>query len=58
MRLQHRIVQAEDITVTSASGIHATNMAHYCLMMMLMFNYKMRLALSLQSPDGVAAKRF
>ena len=47
--LQHRIVQAEDITVTSASGIHATNMAHYCLMMMLMFNYKMRLALSLQA---------
>ncbi len=47
--LLHRIVQAEDITVTSASGIHATNMAHYCLMMMLMFNYKMRLAFSLQS---------
>lgn len=47
--LQHRIAQAEDIIVTSASGIHATNMAHYCLMMMLMFNYKMRLALDLQS---------
>ena len=46
--LGHRIVQAEDIIVTSTSGIHATNMAHYCLMMMLMFNYKMRLAFELQ----------
>ena len=47
--LRNRIAQAEDIMVTSVSGIHATNMAHYCLMMMLMFNYKMRLALDLQS---------
>ncbi len=46
--LHHRIVQAEDIIVTSASGIHATNMAHFCLMMMLMFNYKIRLALEQQ----------
>ena len=46
--LGHRIVQAEDIIVTSTSGIHATNMAHYCLMMMLMFNYEMRAAFELQ----------
>ena len=46
--LGHRIVQAEDIVVTSTSGVHATNMAHYCLMMMLMFNYNMRLAFDLQ----------
>ena len=46
--LRKRIVQAEDIIVTSASGIHATNMAHFCLMMMLMFNYKIRLALEQQ----------
>ena len=46
--LRHRVVQAEDIKVTSTSGIHATNMAHYSLMMMLMFNYNMRLALELQ----------
>jgi len=45
----HRIVQAEDILVTSMSGVHATNMAHYTLMMMLMFNYKMRHVLDLQS---------
>lgn len=47
--LHHPIMQAEDIIVTSTSGIHATNMAHYCLMMMLMFNYKIRMALDLQS---------
>lgn len=46
--LGHRIVQAEDIVVTSTSGVHATNMAHYCLMMMLMFNYRMRHAIELQ----------
>ena len=46
--LEHGIVQAEDIIVTSTSGIHATNMAHYSLMMMLMFNYQMRQAFELQ----------
>jgi len=47
--IDHAIVQAEDIMVTSTSGIHASNMAQYCLMTMLMFNYKMRLAFDLQS---------
>lgn len=46
---KHRVVQAEDIMVTSTSGIHATNMSHYTLMMMLSFNYKMRMAYDLQS---------
>ncbi len=46
---KHRIVQAEDIIITSTSGIHATNMAHYTLMMMLSFNYKMLMAHDLQS---------
>jgi len=46
---KHRVVQAEDIMVTSASGIHATNMAHYTIMMMLMFNYRMKDALELQA---------
>jgi len=45
----HEIVQAEDIMVTSASGIHATNMAHYTIMMMLMFNYEMRRAFDMQA---------
>ncbi|MCE2473151.1 MAG: D-2-hydroxyacid dehydrogenase [Anaerolineae bacterium] len=47
--LDHSIVQAEDIIVTTTSGIHASNMAQYCLMTMLMFNYNMRLAFDLQS---------
>jgi phosphoglycerate dehydrogenase-like enzyme len=47
--INHSIVQAEDIVVTSTSGIHAGNMAQYCLMNMLMFNYNMRLAFDLQS---------
>lgn len=47
--LDQPIVQAEDITVTSASGIHANNMAHFCVMMMLMFNYKMRRSLDMQA---------
>ena len=59
--LEHRVVQAGDITVTSVSGVHATNMAHYSLMTMLMFNYKMRMAFDFQSraewPEN-AAERF
>ena len=39
--LEQRVVQAEDVTVTSASGIHARQIANYCLMMMLSFNYKL-----------------
>ncbi len=46
--LHHPIMQAEDIVVTTASGIHASNMAQYCLMTMLMFNYQMRQAFDLQ----------
>ena len=57
---KHRVVQAEDIMVTSTSGIHATNMAHYTLMMMLAFNYKMRMVFDLQSkaewPDNAHGK--
>ena len=39
--LKRPIVQAEDVEVTTASGIHATQIAEYCLMMMLAFNYKL-----------------
>ena len=46
--LDFPIVQAEDIIATSTSGIHATNMAHYCLMMMLMRNFNMLRAFDLQ----------
>ncbi len=37
--LTHDITQDSQITVTSASGIHATQMANYCLMMILSFHY-------------------
>ncbi|RMG84437.1 MAG: hypothetical protein D6712_11275, partial [Chloroflexi bacterium] len=35
------IVKAEDVDITSTSGIHAGHMAEYCLMMMLAFEYKL-----------------
>lgn len=46
--LTKRIIQTEDILVTSASGIHAQQMANYCLMMMLAFNYRLPLLLEHQ----------
>lgn len=39
--LREPIIQSNKITVTSASGIHARQIANYCLMMMLAFNYKL-----------------
>lgn len=35
--LDRTIVEAEDVEITTASGIHATPMAEYCLTMMLAF---------------------
>jgi phosphoglycerate dehydrogenase-like enzyme len=35
------IMQAEDVEVTTASGIHAVPMAEYCLAMMLAFAYRL-----------------
>ncbi|GAB5493355.1 MAG: D-2-hydroxyacid dehydrogenase [Phototrophicaceae bacterium] len=42
------IAQAEDIAITSASGIHATQIANYSLMMMLAFNYRLPKMLEFQ----------
>ncbi len=39
--LNKRIVQAEDIILTTVSGIHAQPIANYCLMMMLAFNFQL-----------------
>jgi phosphoglycerate dehydrogenase-like enzyme len=39
--MHKRIVQSEDVLVTTASGIHAQPIANYCVMMMLAFNYKL-----------------
>ncbi|MBC7870344.1 MAG: D-2-hydroxyacid dehydrogenase [Chitinophagaceae bacterium] len=38
--LNRPIVQAEDIEVTSASGLHAVQISEYCMGMMLAFMYK------------------
>lgn len=38
--LSRPIVQAEDVEVTSASGIHAVPIAEYCIGMMLSWEYK------------------
>lgn len=43
------IIQAEDVEVTTTSGIHATPMAEYCLMMMMAFAYKLPTMLRLQA---------
>jgi phosphoglycerate dehydrogenase-like enzyme len=43
------IVQAEDIEVTSASGIHAVPIAEYCLAMMLAFSVQLPKMLELQA---------
>jgi phosphoglycerate dehydrogenase-like enzyme len=47
--MQRRIIQAEDVDVTSTSGIHATQMANYCLMMILAFHYKLPAMMQLKA---------
>lgn len=39
--LREPIANTEQVIVTSASGIHARQIANYCLMMILAFNYKL-----------------
>lgn len=39
--LPHRVAQAQDILLTTASGIHAQPLANYVLMTMLAWNYKL-----------------
>ncbi len=56
--LDRQIVQAEDVTVTSASGIHVTQMAHFCLMMMMAFNYNLPTMLEHQKRGEWASNRF
>ncbi len=47
--LDRAIVRAEDVEVTSTSGIHATPIAEYCLAMMLAFAYRLPQMLALQA---------
>ena len=39
--LKEPIIQAEDVEVTTTSGIHAVAMSEFCLSMMLAFNYNL-----------------
>lgn len=47
--LAKRIIQVQDVEVTSASGIHAKQIANYCLMMILAFHYQLPSLMRLQS---------
>ncbi len=47
--LKQSIVRAEDVEVTTASGIHAVQIAEYALGMMLAFNYKLPLMMQLKA---------
>lgn len=51
------IVQAEDVEVTTSSGIHATQMAEYCLAMMLAFEYQIPRMLALKEKAEWPANR-
>lgn len=46
--IRQPIVQAEDVMVTSTSGIHAGQMAEYCMAMILAFAYRLPLMLHYQ----------
>ncbi len=56
--MKNRIVQAEDVTVTNASGIHAQQIANYCLMMMLAFNYQLPRMMRLQQQATWPEKQY
>jgi phosphoglycerate dehydrogenase-like enzyme len=47
--LKNDLIRAEDLEVTTASGIHAVQMSEYCLAMMLAFAYKLPTLLALQA---------
>jgi phosphoglycerate dehydrogenase-like enzyme len=56
--LQQPIIQSEQVVVTSASGIHAQQIANYCLMMMLAFNFKLPRMLQNQRVHGWPEDRY
>ncbi len=47
--LREEIAQSKDIEITTASGIHAVEMAEYCLMMMLSFAYQLKKLMDCQT---------
>lgn len=56
--LAQRIVQAEDMLVTSTSGIHMQQIAQYCIMMMLAFNFRLPRMLDYQRKAEWPKTRF
>lgn len=46
--IKQPIIRAEDVEVTTASGVHAVQMAEYCFGMILAFSYRMPLLLEYQ----------
>lgn len=55
--LAQGITKAEDVIITSLSGIHATQIAHYCLMMMLAYNYRLPRMIDLQQKRSWSQER-
>ncbi len=47
--MRQPISQRDDVEITTVSGIHATQMAEYCLMMMLAFAYNLPMMLEHQA---------
>ncbi len=46
--VKHPLYKAEDVDITTASGVHAVQMSEYSLMMMMAFAYQLPLALDYQ----------
>lgn len=55
--LKEPIIQAEDLEVTTASGIHAVSLSEYCMAMILAFNFKLMTMLDLQKRADWPADR-
>ncbi|MEP6986629.1 MAG: D-2-hydroxyacid dehydrogenase [Chloroflexota bacterium] len=47
--IKQPIMKAEDVEITTTSGIHTVQMSEFCLTMMLAFNYKLLTSLQLQA---------
>ncbi|MCK6579970.1 MAG: D-2-hydroxyacid dehydrogenase [Anaerolineae bacterium] len=54
----HAILSANDITLTTTSGLHAVNMTEYCLGMILALNYKIPEMLRFQAKSEWSKDRY
>lgn len=55
--IKEPIIQAQDVEVTTSSGMHAVQMSEFCLSMMLAFTYKIPRILALQAQAEWPGKR-